>query len=117
VILKDEALLDRFRAAWRCEWCAKPTPSGCDPHHCFSRGAGRVDLACNLIALERDCHNKAGTGQIPGDALLALVAKREGLQPAECRRRVNAVRRYDAKRGLARGLTREEMIEEALGDE
>ena len=49
--LIDEALLDRFRHAERCEWCGKKTPQGCDPAHIFSRGAGRVDIAGNLVSL------------------------------------------------------------------
>ena len=70
----DDALLAEFRAAWRCEVCGKPTPSGCDPMHCFSRGAGRLDIRQNLLAGCRSCHQANPDGR----KLLAIVAKREG---------------------------------------
>lgn len=114
MILRDDDVLAKFRAAWRCEWCLKPTPSGCDPAHVFSRAAGRVDAAFNLWAACRSCHQNAHTGQICREAILAMVAKREGITVAEIRSRVNAVRRYDRKAAIARGLHEAEMLKEAL---
>lgn len=75
----NEALLARFRQAYRCEWCRKLTLSGCDPHHIFSRGAGRLDVAINLISLCRVCHGLVHAGEITREDLLAIVATREGV--------------------------------------
>ena len=52
-----EELLDVFRQATSCGWCKRGT-SGADPHHIFSRGAGRLDIRVNLIPLCRLCHNE-----------------------------------------------------------
>ena len=79
----DKKLLDGFREAWRCEWCDKPTPSGCDPHHIYSRGAGRLDVRINLIALCREDHQAVHAGKISREDLLAIVARREGCLPED----------------------------------
>ena len=74
----DEALLDEFRSARKCEFCRERTPRGADPAHIFSRGAGRVDIRENLVALCRNCHLENHAGKMPGrSALLAIAAMRE----------------------------------------
>ena len=81
----NEALLDEFRTAQRCEWCGRPTPGGCDPHHVFARGRSdgfRLDVRTNLLALDRWCHDRAHRGNIARKQLLAIIAIREG-RPAE----------------------------------
>ena len=81
----DEALLDEFRSAQRCEWCGRPTPGGCDPHHVFACGRSngfRLDIRINLLALDRWCHDRAHRGKISRKQLLAIIAIREG-RPAE----------------------------------
>lgn len=77
----DESLLDIFRHKTKCHWCGLRT-DGCDPAHAFSRGAGRLDIAINLIALCRECHTANHAGHIMRCDLLAIIAVREGvLQP------------------------------------
>ena len=81
----NEALLDEFRTAQRCEWCGRPTPGGCDPHHVFARGRSdgfRLDIRTNLLALDRWCHDRAHRGKIARKQLLAVIAIRDG-RPAE----------------------------------
>ena len=95
--LVDERLLDKFRAAWRCEYCKRQMPSGCDPAHIFSRGAGRVDIAGNLIALCRWCHVKAHAKtegvRITRQELLEIAARREGVAPEWVEDEVYRIRR------------------------
>lgn len=82
MIVKDEKVLTRFRQAPRCEWCGRPTPHGCDPHHVFAKGLGggsRLDIAINLASLCRSCHQSHHSGHLPlREDLQAIVAQREG---------------------------------------
>lgn len=94
--IEDPALLDEFRHAPRCEVCGQPTRTGADPHHVFARGMGdafRLDIRENLIALDRRCHNQAHTGQIGQDALLAIIAQRQGTTAEALRLRILYLRR------------------------
>ena len=71
----DEQMLQRFRTAPRCEICRKVKLI--EPHHIHTRGAGRLDISCNLISLCRECHSCIDNAH--GKAMcLAYVAKREG---------------------------------------
>lgn len=88
----DEALLDRFRLARRCEWCGRPTP-GCDPAHIHSRGAGRVDIAANLLALCRECHNRSHTGKIHRLLMLVVAGHREAVLVSDIEEEVWRLRR------------------------
>ena len=75
----NEDVLQRFREFRFCECCNTPTPGGTDPAHIGSRGAGRVDAAWNLCALDRACHTRHHAGGKPTrQDLLAIAAKREG---------------------------------------
>lgn len=80
-------LLAKFRAAWRCEWCGRRTPNGCDPAHVFARGmggGGQLDVIFNLVSLCRQCHQSHHDGNRPTRLnLLGLVAVREGMFPVE----------------------------------
>ncbi len=79
----DEPTLDCFRGPGVCELCLKRVKNR-DPHHIHTRGAGRLDIRINLIALctafsgGDNCHQRAHDGHVPRDRLLAIVAKREG---------------------------------------
>jgi hypothetical protein len=83
----DDNLLRQFREKTTCEWCHRYFPQGLDPHHYFfARGTGqhkRLDHRFNLVALDRDCHNKAGAGNISRWQLLEIVAKREGISAVD----------------------------------
>ena len=73
----NKALLAAFRASPRCELCRKPCPQGCDAHHIRSKGAGRVDVRCNLLAACRECHAGIHCGRPSWDELIDFVAHRE----------------------------------------
>jgi hypothetical protein len=80
----NEALLDEFRTAPHCEWCGRPTPGGCDPHHVFARGRSngfRLDIRITC-SLSTWCHDRAHRGKISRKQLLAIIAIRER-RPAE----------------------------------
>lgn len=96
----DDALLQTFREKPRCEYCLRPTPNGCDPAHIFSRGAGRLDIPINLVALCRSpCHTNnhaanSGNRLRPNrDDLLLVVALREGLRVEDIVDEVHRLRR------------------------
>lgn len=90
----DEDALDECRERWRCERCGKPTPSGCEPHHIFTRGAGRLDIRCNLIGLCRACHPEVQEGgKAARDECLLIVARRERMSIEDIEDIVNSLRR------------------------
>lgn len=89
-----ESLLARFRLPGRCEACRRPCFDGLDPHHIFGKGAGRVDIASNLIAICRDCHNafhSCYTKELRM-SLLQISAAREGTTPEEIEDKVMRLR-------------------------
>lgn len=47
------------------------------PHHVFSRGAGWLDIRCNICRLCVICHNKVHDGNIDDFTVLKNVAERE----------------------------------------
>lgn len=76
----NNAIRAEFAARVRCEHCKKPCPQGCDPAHCYSRGAGWVDIRCNLVALCRVCHGNNHANHEPYlNDLLQIAADREGV--------------------------------------
>lgn len=79
-----------------CEWCGKLC-SARESHHIFSRGAGRLDIRINLIALGKGfscpCHTEAHQGHITKDDFLAVVAVREKCYQADIRDVVHLLRR------------------------
>lgn len=99
MIVIDEKLLDTFREAKACEFCSKPTPSGCDPHHIIAKGmggGGRVDIPDNLIALCRECHISHHAGAAPTTYQCFDVAgARAGKMAEDCREMVWRVQRED----------------------
>lgn len=88
----DEALLQEFRYVWQCEFCNRSTP-GCDPHHIFSRGAGRLDIRENIVSLCRKCHQLNHDGKITRAELLDIVARREHTTAAKIVAKVYRLRR------------------------
>jgi hypothetical protein len=89
----DEPLLSEFRGPGTCEWCGREVVRR-EPHHIYARGmggGGRLDIRANLVALcapfsgGDDCHDAAHDGRITKDELIAVVARREGVQPGAVR--------------------------------
>lgn len=81
MIVIDTPLLATFREAGPCEHCHRWSNPR-EPHHLHTRGFGggqRVDIVINLMGLCLVCHRAFHDGNIPFDALLQIVAKREGV--------------------------------------
>ena len=98
MILIDENLLDIFRHKTTCEYCGKKVRTGLDPAHVFSRGAGRVDHAWNLVALDRTCHTNHHFGMSPTRAeLLEIIARREGVLAESIAAEIYRIRRKGLK--------------------
>lgn len=93
MIVADERVLTAARYRCRCEACGRVRPDCYDPHHIFSRGAGRVDIPENVISLCRACHNRAHTGQISRLLLLVVAGHREKLLTDDIEENVWTIRR------------------------
>jgi 5-methylcytosine-specific restriction endonuclease McrA len=91
--LIDGNLLDEFRHKTHCELCWKRSYTGLDPHHLMSKGAGRVDIRCNLASLCRQCHNIVHANPDELARLFAIVARREGMTVQDIKDRVHKIRR------------------------
>jgi hypothetical protein len=93
----DENLLQEFREKTVCEWCPWRGPT--DPHHIFSKGAGRLDVSVNLVSLCRLCHSKVHAANSKNNVrpkkadLLELVAKREGTTVEAITDKIHRLRR------------------------
>jgi len=95
--IRNPELLEEFRYRPRCEWCGQPNRTGLDPHHLWTRGAGRLDIRINLIALCRACHQDVHSGVIARDDLLAKVSAREGFPPEEIAQEIYRLMRSPKK--------------------
>lgn len=92
----DKDLLKRFREKTQCEFCGVQSHDGMDPAHIFSRGAGRIDVSPNIVALCRECHTRSHAGGEPNkQQLLAIAAAREGLDVDEIVDKIYRLRRDD----------------------
>ena len=75
-VINDKLLTDISREA-RCSWCGRAPFGLADPAHVFSRGTGRLDIACNVVPLDRGCHRASHDGHSPMQIdLLAIAAAR-----------------------------------------
>lgn len=81
----SEAVLDRFRAVKKCQWCGREINEGrAHPHHWRHRGMGggsRLDIPENLIAVDWWCHQMMEARVIHPDAVLYVIALREKTTP------------------------------------
>lgn len=71
-------------------------PAAVQPHHVWAKGmggAGRMDVAVNLIALDIHCHAAVHAGKITRNKLLTIIAKREGTTVAAIERKIYRLRR------------------------
>ena len=125
-LIRDDRLKE-IRMSGRCAWCLKKVQE-VDPAHIFSRGAGRVDAACNLVPLCRWCHTRSENanhwnGERPNrDDLLAIVRVKQGVSANAVWELVQWFRRTRWKPGesqangtgrsmMGRGLCRERTTE------
>lgn len=90
----DKKLLKQFSQPGRCECCGRMCGSR-DPHHLFSRGAGRIDVRQNLVSICRECHSMVHSGAMCRKAMLEIAAKREGTTPDEIEALVYRLRADD----------------------
>lgn len=97
--ITDPKTLAKFKGPGPCGYCRRMATSR-DPHHIRARGMGaarRLDVAANLIALCRLCHNAAHAGKILRCDLLALVAQRERCLQADLEAVCQMLRRLDQR--------------------
>ena len=94
----NEDILEVFRQAPECEWCGKENRTGLDPHHVLTRGAGGPDVAENLVALCRRCHQDAHNGRVKPSELLAVAAKRCRMTVAEVEKKLWRLRRRSLRK-------------------
>lgn len=93
----DRKLLKEFSRKPNCEVCGAKNIHGLDPHHLLSRGAGRVDVRCNILAACRPCHVMAHAGS-DRDRLVAIVAEREQMTADAIWAEVWRIRRDQSKK-------------------
>lgn len=100
---RNQSLLGTFRTAGPCEVCGKWCRVR-EPHHLACRGTGggsTLDIRINLIAVGATrfwccpCHNLIGSGHITKEAVLEIVARREGLEPQTIVDRIHLLQRMD----------------------
>lgn len=94
--IENKRLLREFAKATRCDFCGRHT-QGCDPAHLWSRGAGRLDIRCNLMSLCRglvidksgrisswvSCHQDYDGGLIPKETMIGKKATIIGYSAAD----------------------------------
>ncbi len=105
MILIDENALETCRSRRRCEVCGRVGPV--EAHHILSKGAGRVDIDENLIALDSSCHSAHHFGGVPATAyLLEQVSERTGSPPDAILRAVYRIRQLpkDDREGVQQVL-------------
>lgn len=110
----NEELLKSLAVAGRCEWCRKQCKL-LEPHHIFTRGAGRLDISVNLIALgssigfpQCQCHAECHSGEISRNDLLIAVGHRHKLKAYQIEEVVYCLRDRLPK------SPRQDQIEESL---
>lgn len=101
--IERESTLDLFRGPRLCGYCGLPVKN-CSPHHIHSKGSGRLDIKCNLIALcdaftgGKNCHHEFHAGHEPTrEQLLDKVSKREKTAIADIEDVVFLLRRLPKK--------------------
>ncbi len=122
----DDTLLASMRTPGACDYCGKECPNRA-AHHIFTRGAGQVDWAPNLIALGWDapgcvCHvGFHYSGKPSMVQLLANSAARHGMTPDLIESTIHAIRACPRSSTFAKasGWLREhfprEVAESAIG--
>ena len=93
MIIESDTVLCEAIDRYCCEVCGSRLPQGSDPHHIFSKGAGRVDIPENIASLCRLCHNRAHAGQISRLLLLVIAGHRECLLTEDIEENVWTIRR------------------------
>lgn len=97
---RDPAVIRKLRQEQPyCERCGNPR--ALEVAHIISKGAGGPDVRENLVVLcgpasyQQGCHGLNHTGRVSQEELFRIAAKREGVDPEECRKRVRRRMGYD----------------------
>jgi hypothetical protein len=97
----NPSLIASYRTPGPCRYCGKVVRMRCAAH-IFSRGAGQVDIPCNLVSLgmdavtDCDCHARSHGGNEPTtDELLAVSAADHGCLQGDIEELVWLIRRLD----------------------
>lgn len=99
MIVLHKTLRKKFSARGVCECCDRRGPTDCA--HIFSVGAGRVDIAKNMVSLLRSCHtlshnaNSENGVQPNHERLMEIAAKRENTTPEDIEATVYRLRACD----------------------
>lgn len=81
--IENNAVLDTFREKTQCELCGNSVGRA-EPHHFYAKGMGaghQMDVAFNLVALCRYCHQRCEDFNIPKRLVLLHLADRHGTTP------------------------------------
>ena len=90
----NEQLLKQFRGRGQCDYCQRYVEVR-HAAHIFGKGAGRVDIPGNLLALCAEDHHESHAGKLITRAdLLRTAAEREVLLMEEIEAAVHAFRRH-----------------------
>lgn len=87
------------REQTRCEKCG--SQNQLEAAHIISKGAGGPDMRENVLILcgpasmQQGCHGANHLGILTQAELFKITARREGIDPEECRRRVRRRMGYD----------------------
>ena len=102
--IKSKKVLDSFISPGRCEFCETPCLER-ERHHIFTRGAGHLDLRCNIImlggAFRCGCHKRFHDGNICRAEFLTVVAARDNTTVEAIETLIYLVRRLPKDAGPA----------------
>lgn len=85
-----------------CEYCG--SPFNLEAAHIIAKGMGgakgpdireNIAVLCGPARFGAGCHGAEHRGKISKDQLIEIVARREGIMPEECRRRVRRAMGYN----------------------
>jgi len=98
--IESPATLEAVRCLRTCEGCGLPTPGGAQPHHLFTRGAGRNDARFNVLATCLLCHTRAHAEPGYNAKLIAAAARRERCEPEDIEESNHVLRRLSKSASL-----------------
>lgn len=99
---RDPAAIRKIRKINHCEICGEKAEV-LEVMHIISVGAGGPDMpenllrACGPASLQKGCHGKSHMGKIKQEELWEKAARREGITPEECYRRVRRRMGYNVE--------------------
>lgn len=102
--LRDPAVIRQLKKEIDCcERCGVPKEYAVlEAAHIVGRSTGpdmreNIVILCGPASVQQGCHGGNHTGQISKEELFGLAARREGITPDECRKRVRRRMGYDVE--------------------